>query len=286
MLRYTEEVGRREEKLSTDKARDDFEHNRILASHAAHGGRAAPAPQNRSISDFFQESEDEDGMLPSSLEEVGRMVGGAAGSCGVRSSRSSPLRSSRASPLGGRVGLGSPADSPLGQRSPLDSPLGRFRRRRRGNQGLDNALQEQEAPLEEQPRRNEYGHNSYESQEAIVQILGLPSQTHLAEMAKAKVHHATKNIHVIHSFLDEAWHEAGHRAQAGGVAYRTSHSVQHVDAVREQHAKRKVCKSSADGVLDKLSWMRLQVSFSPFPPSPSLPLSPSFSASSRKRTLE
>ena len=183
MLRYTEEVGRREEKLSTDKALDDYEHNRILASHAAHGGRAAPAPQNRFTSAFFQESEDEDGMaIPSSLEEVGRLVRGAAGSCGVRSSRSSPLRSGKKSPLGGRVGVGSPLGSPLGQRSPLDSPLGRFRRCRRGNQGIDNALQEEP---QEPPRRNEYGHNSYESQEALVQILGLPSQTHLAEMAKA-----------------------------------------------------------------------------------------------------
>ena len=179
--------------LLPKRGRDDMEHIRILASPAhAHGGRAAPPhPRCVSLLDLDEaedneeaEDNDPDALPPAASPSPLPRTGGPSASALRRDGSMSPLRRD-------------------GSMSPLRRGL-----RRRGH-----AEDGEDASQDTPPRVVR------ESQEAIIQILSLPSQAQRAETARQQtVAGITKVQSVLHMGHNKTRRDAP-------VVYRTADSI-------------------------------------------------------------
>jgi len=163
-----EQGGRKEVALFKQDARDDFKFIRILASHGAHGGRAAPPRALQSS------------ILSTTSEYANEAVG--TGNTTAQQSRSeSPQRSDSQWPMTGgrRVSLSPPCMSPHGK-SPTRSSLATrmlHSTRALAEDGAAGGSQGEEA--EE--------HQVCETQEATAGLLAQPSPGQLGEIARKKI---------------------------------------------------------------------------------------------------
>jgi len=190
--------GRKEVALFKQDARDDFKFIRILASHSAHGGRAAPPRALQSS------------ILSTTAEYANEAVG-TSDTTAQQSRSESPQRSDIQSPMTGgrRVSLSPPRMSPHGK-SPTRSSLATRMLPSTRTLAEDGAAGVSQGEGAEE-------HHVCESQEAIAGLLGQPSPGQLGEIARQKI----ANVIMVDGLASHKEHLRRHAP----VVYRSKYGI-------------------------------------------------------------